>query len=175
MGKKTATSAAGSSAADTATSRKRQRSQRDRRNILAKTERFMIDKVYGRLPPVIIETQRLNGRLIAEEVELRYQSGNIGASAGEQILKDYGAIANPFTHMTVAAMAKAPSETFADALGRATAKCNKTRDCSLLYNHLQYCDKLEPAESRCGACCANASLRGSAEPWTLKCTSSLII
>ena len=125
---------------------KRARPQTDSRSMGEKVERFMVDKVYGRMDPQVIGTSRVDGLLLRETVELNMSQGVLSKSVVQNILNIFGALGNIFEHVDVEDLKGPPSESFITALDRATAANNKLRSVDLLIVHVQHATLLEPKE-----------------------------
>ena len=127
---------------------KRNRIQDERRTVDMKVERFMQEKIYGKLAKDVIETKRADGQLLREAVAARIEQGLVlSPSFMKEILTKYDALGNVFEGIEVAEMKTIPSDAFIDALDRATVADNKTRTVDPLILHVQYSNALHPKES----------------------------
>jgi hypothetical protein len=137
-------------AAASPSSKKPNRSQKDRRDIAAKVARAMQDKVYGRMEKYRIDTFKHEGMTVKERLFHEYDlsTGNkLSPSLWNDIEGYYQIGTSVFLHFALpVAMSSgdsAPDE-LVSALELACTKSHKDRDIERLVVFLQYADTIQP-------------------------------
>ena len=133
-----------------ASTRKRERDQFNRRDVEKKTKRFMEEKVHGKVDLKVLETFRVDADLFEEAVRKWYEAGNskINPTKQKEMLVAYGAAEDAFGSVVVPDGGVTP-DSLIDALDTATTTNNKERKDEKLLILLQYCSLLSPQDAFC--------------------------
>ena len=120
---------------------KRCRTQKQRRDIDAKVDRWINKHIVGKLPHSVIETQRVNNRLLRECVADKYNSGDVKRLQGSyasQLIGLHGANASALRDLKPDNPDDPVSDELIDCLDVGTSIDNKVGSTDNLAVYLQY-------------------------------------
>ena len=130
---------AGSSAAPLPT---KQRPQANRRDLKAKVERLIKEKVHGHLSAEVIATEKVNNKLLedhlADALCALPSGGRLATSFWDETLSKYGARTNALANMVPTNPNEVVSDEVHEHLLRAVSPDNKVRSSEPLFIYLQY-------------------------------------